>query len=151
MLLSENDRGETLVELLLTIVIMGIAVAAIIGGLMTSIQLSDVHRKQASAGAYARDFAEAVAQSTAGTGYTACAAAGAASPYKAAAVGYTPPSGFTASVTSVKYWSSTGWVTTPCSDSGLQQVTVQVQSADARATETSVLVVRKPCGQGSTC
>lgn len=143
-----GDRGETLVELLITVVILGIAAVAIVGGLMTSIQMSDIHRKQASAGASARDFAETVDRYVGSTGYVACATP---SSYAPAAVGFGAPAGYTASVASVRYWTGTGWTTTCTTDLGLQQVTVQVQSSDARATETSVVVVRKPCGQGSTC
>jgi type II secretory pathway pseudopilin PulG len=143
-----DDRGETLVELLITIVIMGITVVAIVGALMTSIQMSDVHRKQATAGADARSYAEKVDNYVAGSGYTPCAGPSAYSP---STVGFSASSGFTASIASVKYWSGTTWAPSCGSDSGLQQVTVQVASADARATETSVVVVRKPCGQGSTC
>jgi type II secretory pathway pseudopilin PulG len=146
--LTADDRGETLVELLITIVIMGITVVAIVGALMTSIQMSDVHRKQATAGADARSYAEKVDNYAAGSGYTPCAGPSAYSP---STVGFSASSGFTASIASVKYWSGTTWAPSCGSDSGLQQVTVQVASADARATETSVVVVRKPCGQGSTC
>jgi type II secretory pathway pseudopilin PulG len=142
------DRGETLVELLITIVIMGITVVAVVGGLMTSIQMSDVHRKQATAGAAARDYAETVDRYVGSTGYVACATSSAYSP---TTVGFGAPAGYTASVASVRYWTGTTWTSTCSSDLGLQQVTVQVQSDDARATESSVLVVRKPCGQGSSC
>lgn len=143
-----GDRGETLVELLITIVIMGITVVAVVGALMTSIQMSDIHRKQATAGTVARDYAETVDRYVGSTGYAGCAAPSAYSP---STVGFAAPSGFTASVASVRYWSGTAWTSTCSSDLGLQQVTVQVASDDARATESSVLVVRKPCGQGSSC
>jgi len=142
------DRGETLVELLITIVIMGITVVAVVGALMTSIQMSDIHRKQATAGTVARDYAETVDRYVGSTGYTGCAAPSAYSP---STVGFTARSGFTASVASVRYWTGTAWTPTCSPDLGLQQVTVQVASDDARATESSVLVVRKPCGQGSSC
>jgi Tfp pilus assembly protein PilE len=142
------DRGETLVELLITIVIMGVTVVAVVGGLMTSIQMSDIHRKQATAGAAVRDYAETVDRYTGSTGYVACAPASAYSP---STVGFTAPAGYTASVASVRYWTGAAWTSACASDLGLQQVTVQVASDDARATESSVLVVRKPCGQGSSC
>ena len=55
-----TDTGETLVELIIAVAIMGIAVVAIVGGMATFILMSDVHRKQASAGANVRNYAEAV-------------------------------------------------------------------------------------------
>jgi hypothetical protein len=89
---------------------------------------------------------------TAGTGYLACAGP---SGYAPATVGYALPaeySGYSAGVTSVRYWTSSGsWAATCTSDLGLQQVTVHVSSPDNRATEQAVVVVRKPCGQGSSC
>lgn len=145
---TADERGETLVELLITIVIMGITVVAVVGALMTSIQMSDIHRKQATAGAAARDYAETVDRYVGSTGYVACATPSAYSP---STVGFSAPSGYTASVSSVLYWTGAAWTAACSPDLGLQQVTLAVQSSDARATETSVLVVRKPCGQGSSC
>jgi type II secretory pathway pseudopilin PulG len=149
-----DDRGESLIEILVAVLILGLTAVAVTGGLLASVKLSDVHRKQATGGAYARDYAESVSRYVAGTGYVPCAAAGAGSPYAPGTVGFSAPSGYTASVTSVRYWPASGttWPTTcPSPDRGLQQVTLQVASADGRATETSVVVLRKPCGQGSTC
>lgn len=144
-----DDRGESLIELLLTIVIIGIALVAVVGGLLTSIRLSDVHRKQASSGAGARSYAELVDRYVAAGHYVECASPSA---YAPAAVGFTPPSGYHASVTEVEYWDQDSRAFSPtCTSTGLERVTVQVQSADARATERSVVVVRSPCGQGSTC
>jgi prepilin-type N-terminal cleavage/methylation domain-containing protein len=147
-----GDRGETLVELLVSIVIMGIAVCGVMGGLLTSVKMSDVHRKQSTVGGLAWNYAETVERYVAGTGYVPCAGTAA---YAPGAVGYALPAGYTgytARVTSVRYWTAANaWAATCSADLGLQQVTVQVGSPDGRATESSVVVVRKPCGQGSTC
>jgi Tfp pilus assembly protein PilE len=147
-----DDRGESLVELLITIVIMGITVVAVMGGFLTSITMSDVHRKQATVGGLARDYAERVERFVSGTGYAACAGTSA---YAAGTVGFALPtdySSYTAQVTSVRYWTAAStWAVTCASDQGLQQVTVQVSSPDGRAAESAVIVVRRPCGQGSTC
>ena len=43
------------------------------------------------------------------------------------------------------------WSASCGSDTGLQQLTLAVSSADTRAVERLVLVLRKPCGTGSTC
>lgn len=145
---ADRDRGETLLELLISLAIMSIAVVAVVGGLVTSIAVSDIHRKQSTAGAAVRDYAENVEKHVAGTGYTACAAPSA---YAPGAVGFTAPSGYTASAVTVRYWSGTAWAASPCTDVGLQELTVQVASSDNRATERLVLVLRKPCGLGSTC
>lgn len=139
-----GDRGESLLELLVAVAILGVAVAAIIGGVGVSVLMSDVHRKQATAGAGVRDFGEAIENQVMAGGYFACAA-----PAKyAAPAGFTTPAGFTSSVASVKYWTGSAWAATCGTDSGLQQLTLQVASGDGRANEKLVVVVRKRCGLG---
>jgi type II secretory pathway pseudopilin PulG len=145
---ADRDRGETLLELLIALSIMSIAVVAIVGGLLAGVAVSDIHRKQSTAGAAVRDYGENVEKYVAGTGYTSCAAPSA---YAPGAVGFTAPTGYTAAAVTVRYWSGTAWVASPCTDVGLQQLTVQVASSDTRATERLVVVLRKPCGLGSAC
>lgn len=149
---AERDRGESLLELLIALAIMSIAVVAVVGGLLASIAASDIHRKQSTAGAAVRDYAENVEKYVAGTGYTTCASSSA---YAPGTVGYAGvPSGFAATAVAVRYWTGTAWTTGPCTgptDLGLQELTIQVASTDTRASERLVLVLRKPCGVSSTC
>src|SRR5690242_18594048 len=97
-----SERGDTLVEILVAVIIMAIAVVAVTAGVAVSIRMSDIHRKQAQAGAFIRDFAEAVenAIQASPTAYVPCAAAGAYDSY------YTSPSASFVVVTPtpVKYW-----------------------------------------------
>ncbi len=135
----------------MTVVILGITAVAVVGGLLTSAQFSDVHRKQATGGAYARDYTESISRHITGGGYKSCAGSPGQPDYSAA-LSSAPPSGFKAPIATYRYWdaawmagsSSSPWVATcPPSDAGLQQVTVTLESADGRATERSVIVVRK--------
>jgi Tfp pilus assembly protein PilV len=123
-----NDEGETLIEVIMAVAIMGIAVVAIVGGIATTIF------KEATAGAYVRNYAEAV------TGHYD---ASASPSYLPAAVGFTAPSGFTAAVTSVQCWNGAGFGLCSATNA-VQQVTLNVASADLRASESLVVVVRKP-------
>lgn len=131
-----DDTGTTLVEVLVAVVVLAIAAGAIIGGLLTSITVSDVHRKQATAGAVARDYAEKVA----GAAYVECAGPSA---YTLATSEVPVPGGYSAGVDSVEYWTGSGWAGS-CASKGLQRITVVASSADGRATERSVVVVRQP-------
>jgi len=134
-----DDRGETLVELLVTIVLMGITVVAILGAVANSISLSALHRKQATLGAYVRDFAEAV-ETQVDAGYLPCAQAS-----HFTAVAPALPAGYTASAI-VSYWNGTSFVT-PCpgSDQGLQQVKVKISTNGGQLSEQLIVIVREPC------
>jgi type II secretory pathway pseudopilin PulG len=140
------ERGETLVELLLAIVILGIAGVAVLGGLGTSIIVSDAHRKQTVSGAAVRAYAEQLQTKVAALGYVSCATAPGS--YASAAVGYIAPAGYAASSTGVTYWNlATKTFGTTCGtpDSGVQAVTLQVRdTADTRGTVSLTVVIRKP-------
>ena len=131
-----TERGETLVELLLAIAIMGLAVLAIMAGVATSVLMSDIHRKQAAAGAYLRDFAEAVEKSVADGNYLGC---GNGAGYASVPVPDFPAAGYEKAVLS----SSCPF------GSGVHQLTLQVRSTDGRATERLTVFVRKPCAVSS--
>jgi len=92
----QAEDGTTLIEVIVTVAIMGIAFAALLGGMATSIAMSDVHRKQATAGTILRDYAEAVQGSQVWNGCNA-----APRDYAPAAVGFTAPS---ASPARVQFW-----------------------------------------------
>jgi len=148
---SPGERGETLVELLVALVILGVAVVAIVFGLGTSVLMSDVHRKQTQANVTARDYAEALqdAVTTNQSNYVNCATPADYGPgtAKITATGFSVPTGYNASVTSLKYWDGTSAFVSACpaTDTGLQQVTLRVSSTDTRATESLTLVLRLPC------
>jgi type II secretory pathway pseudopilin PulG len=140
-----HERGETLIELLFAIAIMGTAVVTILGATATAIHLSDVHRKQATAGAYLRAFAESIEARVAGspTGYVSCTTKD--GPYRSY---YTDNTGsYAASVTGVNVWNGTTFVASsllPCKDLGVQEVSLEVK-LDGQADETLAIVIRQPC------
>jgi Tfp pilus assembly protein PilV len=143
-----GDRGETLIELMVAVMILSTAVVALVGAIALTVRVSDIHRKQATAGASVRAFAEALATKVAATP-TGYHDATCATPANYTGM-YTAPTGFTATVTAVKFWSGSAFVAT-CPDNGVQLVSLSVASNDGRASETLDVVLRKPCRQGETC
>jgi subtilisin family serine protease len=137
-----NDEGETLLELMMAVAIMGIVVVAIVGGIATSIMMSDIHRKQATAGAYVRNYAETVVAYVAAGSFDTSASPD----YSPSKVGFAAPAGgFVASVTSVQCWVDASKQFSSCTTgSSVQQVTLNIASSDSRASETLLVIVRKP-------
>jgi type II secretory pathway pseudopilin PulG len=144
-----GESGETLLELVMALGILGIAVVAIASTMVISTVTSAKHRNEASAQTYARDYAEQieayVASGSSGSShYIACAGANAYSP---STVNYTVPTGFTATASAASAWNGSIWG--GCSsDPGFQKVTVTVKSNDTGATiatESVDVVLRNPC------
>ncbi|MGH2722403.1 MAG: type IV pilus modification PilV family protein [Actinomycetota bacterium] len=138
-----SEAGVTLIELLVTVVILGIAFAVIVGGMMTSIIGSDVHRKGATAGTVLQSYAEAVkaAQYTPAPSSNCSAAMTAA--YGTPA-GFSAPTGFTPSIGSFGYWNSTTstfGTACPASDAGLQKMQLTVTAPNG--TTKSVSIVKR--------
>jgi type II secretory pathway pseudopilin PulG len=140
-----SDGGESLVEVLVAIVILGFAGVAIVAGLQMGVTASDIHRKQTTGGAYVRSFAEAIEQYVGANHYQNCAATNG---YKVGAVTsqLALPGGYSATQDAAKSIDSTGIVADGCSsDTGIQQVTLRVSSGDNRSSEQLTIVLRRPC------
>jgi prepilin-type N-terminal cleavage/methylation domain-containing protein len=126
-----DERGESLLEVLVAVAIMGIVLVAFAGALLAVVFMSDVHRKQASAGAYVHDYAEAIENWVATPGnYPGC---GNSAAYSAVAVPSFPASGYAKSASA------------SCFTTDVARLTLKVNSTDNRATEQLVIFVRKPC------
>lgn len=65
---SRRDAGDSLIEILMAIAIMGIAFAAILGGFATTVRGSDYHRKQADVGEILRNATEQINNAAFGSG-----------------------------------------------------------------------------------
>ena len=133
------DDGSSLVDILLAVAIMGVAMATVVGAMMTASQGADVSRRTAEAQLLTRSYAEAVAADP----YADCATT-------YAATGFTLPAGYSRTTT-VTFWNTTtGAFGTACTapDTGLQRVTVTIATADARASDTLSFTKRyKPTGE----
>jgi hypothetical protein len=153
-----DERGTTLVEVVLTVVLVGLVVVTLVSALFTMTVASDRHRRLAVADAELRRYAEWLRARP----YVVCAPAGAASPYGFDAIDDPDvPTGLTARVVGVELWRyddpSEGlageWVAVApdCGasggqvDAGLQRVVVELQSdagTDGALTRTISLVKR---------
>lgn len=136
---ATRDRGESLVELLVTVVVLGILTAGISGALLTVGQTSQLHRQQVLAQNALRSWAEQIGVGT----YVACAA-------KTAFAAPSPalPTGLVASVAAVRYWDGTTFAATCGTDSGIQRVTLQITATNgltAPLRHSVEVTVRKPC------
>lgn len=127
-----SEAGATLIEILVTVMILGVAFVAFLGGMGTSIMSSDLHRRQAEGETLIRRYAEFVkAQPYA-----------AACPASYSSAGFSPvPSGFTVAPPTVAYRDTAGG--SACSVTASHIVTVGVDSTDGRVTER-LEVVKRP-------
>lgn len=116
---------------MIAIAILGIAVTAILWGMITSITVSGLHRQQATVDTLARNAAESVldAKQAYQCSYT-----------------FSPPSGYQVSVQSIAFlqvdWNqdpgtpATTKPATACSDSTMERIRIVARSLDGQATET---------------
>jgi Tfp pilus assembly protein PilV len=139
---STHDRGESLIELLVAVLIMGTAVVAVVGGLGTAIMMTDVHRKQAAVAAHLNAFAATIESVVAAspTQYVECAT-------ETSYPSYDPGAGYDAEITPpVLYWNGSSFgASCATGDTGVQRVRLRVWSTDGRADQTLDLIIRKPC------
>jgi type II secretory pathway pseudopilin PulG len=143
-----TDAGETLVEVLAALVILGIAAVAILTGLQVSVKASDFHRREATGGAYVRSFAEAIQNFVDSNGYKPCNTAAAL--YEGVTVPDLP-SGYVPKVTAVQSWNGTAWGA--CTATGIQRLDLQVTSSgddSHKATEKLTVILRQPCNGAAT-
>jgi Tfp pilus assembly protein PilV len=136
----EGERGETLLELLVSITILGVCVVAIASGIAVSVRISAIHRTQATASDWLHNSAESLQSQ-----YTACTPG---SPMSYASK-LSPPSGYLSPATApVMFWNKSSGTfdlpNCPASDPGLQQVQITLTSAGGQVAETLTVVLRSP-------
>jgi Tfp pilus assembly protein PilE len=126
------DRGETLIELIIAIAILGVCVVAIGSGIAGAVMVSGLNRDQADAGRVLHNYAETLEAAT----YTPCATT------------YALPTqtGFDAPTLDITYWNGSAFqATCPVGgDQGLQRVAITVTNTDGRVSQSLRVVLRNP-------
>ena len=156
----EDERGFTLVEMLITVAIMGVVSVGLSGALYTSIRASTVINQRTIAESELRRYAEAVRAAT----YVNCASTSTYPRYVAGTTTTTLPGGTPYSpgnaavskavVNSVAYWTPSGASNTVSSsfsnsgsctapDTGLQQLNITVTIAGTPSIDLSTNVVKR--------
>lgn len=149
---SAGERGETLVELLITVVILGIAFAALLSGLGTAIGSTRIHRQQANADTVMVSVADSV-KSQVLNPYKTCNTISSSNTYNPTN-GVTLPTSNSGGVnwassnivlTSVSKWSGTAWVTcaSGVADNGSERVTITITTPGTPSTVETIEVVKR--------
>lgn len=146
------DRGDTLIEVLLALVVIGLSVVALLGGLAASISGSATHKGLSTIDAMLRSYAEDLTDQVeleAAPIYAECPS-WTASSYNGTAVNYTAPVGYTIGISSIQYFdraasqsSSTPWDGACTNPTGLQLVTLSATGPNHTA-QTLEVGLRPP-------
>lgn len=154
-----GDWGETLVEVLVSVVLLGIAGVALLAGMAGAAKASALHRAETTGGAQVRTFAEDIQSWVTAnpSSYVNCPTDSTDNPdgtvavagtYGSSVVGFATPAGFKAGTVTVKTLDKNGvpLMLGACSpDIGLQLLTLSLTSSDGNATEKLTFVLRRPC------
>ena len=140
---AAREAGATLIEVLVAVVIMGLAFVVIIGGIGTAILGSDLQQQRTSIDAALHSAAEQIS-------YMACPPGG--EPHYQSQLAGVVTDGVALSVTEVSYWKKNpdpaldAFVAGPTCIDGLHLLRLSAASTSSRATspETLEVVKRRP-------
>lgn len=139
-----SDSGDTLLEVVISTAVVGIAAVALIGAILTSITASSEHRSLTVDNAVLKSYANAAVQQIqrqASANWTSCASSYTVTPPA------NMPSDYTVALSSAQYWSASGnsgsWSGNCPGATAPQLFTVTVTSPTQVSTSIS-FVIRKP-------
>jgi type II secretory pathway pseudopilin PulG len=139
------ETGSTLIEVLIAIMVLGIGVAALVGGLVTSISASSIHRDAATRDTIIRSYAEQLKADIEGATTTLPGGSWCATP--SSTIVWTTPTSSPSDPPTSGYIVSQQPGPCPYGVSGavqVQTVTLKVESPDGGQTESMDVVVRQP-------
>ncbi len=136
-----TDAGETLVETLVSIALLGIASAAVIGSVTMGVRAATMNVDNGTNQNLARNWAEQIEAMP----YVPCAQVDTAYVY---VVPPALPAGTTLSITKIRYWDGAAYQdSTPgcvdSSDKGLQEIALLARSTNSMPTQEFTLVIVK--------
>jgi type II secretory pathway pseudopilin PulG len=139
---TRSDSGETLLEMVISIAILGVCVVGIGAGMAIGSKTASIQSAQASASASLHNDAEAL-QGT----YATCS--GLTPPNYVSIEGLTAPSSnFNGPTATIVFWNATSGAfdTSTCpepgKDPGLQQVTLSLATKDGLVAESLIVILR---------
>jgi prepilin-type N-terminal cleavage/methylation domain-containing protein len=140
---TRSEAGVTLIELMVTISIIGIAFTALLAALMGVFTFGDQHRKAAVGETLVRRYADNVNNAT----YVNCATASSYS----AALAPAPPTDYAVAITAIEYWNGDATATfgtsqsgcVSATDKGIQRITVRVTGTVSTGSIPSEVVILK--------
>jgi Tfp pilus assembly protein PilV len=146
---TRGDAGESLLEIIITIMIMGLAIPAVVGAVLAAVGSSSQDRRQVQAQQLLTSWSETIAKANSDSSYTA----GNCQPpsfYQTGsfAPATAPPAGFNVAVVSVRYWTAGTFGAACASDEGVRQLRLQVTVDAALYPSFSMyryVLVRRPC------
>lgn len=139
---AADERGETLLEIVISLAVLSVALVAVFSSIALGIRYSNVHRYQVNVSTVLRDFAEAIEADVSSSGYqSTCSPSYGNS--------YVPPSALgvsTPQIISTSFWTGAAFQASCATsgDQGVQQLVLQASSSNNLASEQLVIVVRKP-------
>lgn len=137
-----DDRGDTLIEVLLSLVILGLAALSMIVAFGTSLTASGQHRNLTTAETYAKTVANHVASNVqAVTSNFLCTSPPTAAIYTGLTSAVALPTGYSAAVTGLSYWNAatSSWGAT-CVANAPQLISLSVTSPSGAVNTVSVVV-----------
>ena len=137
-----GDAGFTLVEQLVTVVLLGIGVTAVLGAVLTVISTSTRHRDLSNAGVVLANVAERVASPD--TPWVDCATPASYQSAAQLSADELPQDivSPTVTVTSVRYWDGQAWSSGPClaaAASWAQLITLRVATGNVTSEQIEVV------------
>jgi type II secretory pathway pseudopilin PulG len=168
---ASSEAGETLIEVMVSMMILGISVVAILGALWVVSRTGDQNQKTSNAELVLRDFSDTlkgrgvtnIGSTTYDATYKDCAALGTTGSYPT----YTPPEPnehYRATITKIEFlngysgtapvWRAQSQGCPSGGDQGLERLTLRVQTPSGTtgptADETTVIVKRNTTGETGT-